>query len=300
MWACVHVCVCVCVGGRGWSGLGTLQILQPSVTLHPHYGEQGPCSVGQGSPGEGEAGKLGSPCPPLPCTALAGKGQAWLTHASSLGPSRSCSPGTHGQETRENRETPRCSLTQAEGPHCQAPCATESRTTLGGRCHRLRSEPRLWHEGATCPGKGPPPLVAAAPRVQWFRPPGVQSHRTCVKHRHAPGTQRTLGDYLLTFIIHIIICSPSVPPSSLPTSPLLLSPIPSPQTLKPVFRGPARCRAAARLGAMMGWPRCCWGMVQLHWAISPCATLDPGQDTSAFLFPSWSSHQTGEARQVHK
>lgn len=46
----MHACMCVCArararGGGVWgvqSGLWTLQILQPSITLHPHHGEQGP------------------------------------------------------------------------------------------------------------------------------------------------------------------------------------------------------------------------------------------------------------------
>lgn len=145
----MHACMCVCARARVGVGCGGCRA---GWGLCKYYSHPSLCTLtmeskdllgGPGFPRRGRGQELGSPCQPLPRTALTQKGQAWLTHANSLGPSRSCSPGTHGQETRENRETPRCSQTQAVGTHSQAPCATESRTTLGGRCHRVRSEPRL-------------------------------------------------------------------------------------------------------------------------------------------------------------
>lgn len=106
--------------------------------------------------------------------------------------------------------------------------------------------------------------------------------RTCVKRQHS--SWHTVAAWEIpadfSFIIHII-CSPSAPPPSPP--PLLcslvppLSFFPNPQACFP--RRPAQCQASARLRAMAGGPWSCR-------TVSPCATLDPGQDTSALLFPS--------------
>lgn len=91
--------------------------------------------------------------------------------------------------------------------------------------------------------------VTALPPVKWSQPPGYNQMRIHVKHpaQFLPHSKPWIFTDI-SLIFNIIIHSPSAaPPSSLPTSPLLLSP-----TVKPVFRGSPRCHASARLGATPG------------------------------------------------